>query len=494
MSENILEIKNISKSFPGVKALDDVSFNVKKGTVHALVGENGAGKSTLIKILAGIYRADCGEVVLDGCKITCKTPNDSQQAGISVVHQELKLAEPLSVMENIFLGNYIYKGKNGIIDWKTMRKKTKEMIGELGIPMDIDAPVCELTIAKKQIVEISKAINRQCKIIVMDEPSATLTDRELAVLFDIIGKLKRDGITVIYISHRLEEIFKIADYFTVLRDGKQIDTRSLEGVERSDLIRMIVGRELGEEYPKEEAPIGEVVLKAENISRKGVLRDISFEARKGEILGISGLVGSGRTELARAVLGIDRIDSGSLELNGVPVKLKDFKSAIKRSMGLVPEDRKTQGLCLSFSVKQNIVSVSVGKIFNKGVLSGKKEVEYAKKYVSLLQIATPSIDTLAENLSGGNQQKVVIAKWLMEDSQIIFMDEPTRGIDVGSKSEIYKTMTKLVRNGKTIIMISSELPEVLGMCDRILVMHEGRIVGELDRSEASQEKIISLCI
>lgn len=492
-SKYILSVESLSRSFPGVKALDDVSFKVEKGTIHALVGENGAGKSTLIKILAGIYKAESGKVILDGRQVAFKTPHEAQLSGISVVHQEIKLAETLSVAENIFLGNLNYT-KLKLVDWKGMRKRSQEMIDNLGMDIDVDDIVENLTVAKKQIVEICKAVNLNCKVLIMDEPSATLTKRELEVMFGIVRKLKENGFTVIYISHRLEEIFNLADYVTVLRDGKHIGTVPVSEVDREKLIRMMVGRELENEYPKEFIEIGETILEVKNLTRKGVLDDISFKVRKGEVLGISGLVGAGRTELARAVLGIDKIDSGEIILKGKLIKNKSFKDAINCGMGLVSEDRKKQGLVQIFSVKENICMVSMDKIIKNGLVHKQMEKAYAEEYTRKLRIAAPSIDTEVQYLSGGNQQKVVIAKWLLKDSDIIFLDEPTRGIDVGAKAEIYRLINQLVKDGKTIIMISSEMPEILGMCDRILVMHGGHLVGELSREEATQEKIMSLCV
>lgn len=492
MSNKLLCITSLSKSFPGVKALDGISFDVIKGTIHALVGENGAGKSTLIQILAGILKREDGCILLDGQEVVFKNPQESQKAGISVVHQELKLVDPLSVTENIFLGKYLYN--HGIIDWKRMKDEARRMIAMLEIDIDVDANVETLTVAKKQIVEVCKAINQECDLIIMDEPSATLTEKELDILFDVIFKLKERGITIIYISHRLEEIFKIADNVTVIRDGSHINTLPVNQVDRDSLISMICGRSLVNEYPKEIADIGDISLKVMNLTREGVLNNISFEARSGEVLGIAGLVGAGRTELARAILGIDPIDSGSIYLHGQERKFNKFKKAIDSSLGLVPEDRKSQGLILPFSVKQNISLVNIDKIIKKGVIQGKLEDEVAREYVELLNIATSSIETEVRTLSGGNQQKVVIAKWLMQDSEVIFLDEPTRGVDVGAKVEIYKIINELVRKGKTVIMISSELPEILGMCDRVLVMHEGSLVGELSRDEATQEGIISLCV
>lgn len=490
---DILSIEGLNKSFPGVQALDDVSFNIKGGTIHALVGENGAGKSTLIKILAGIYRADSGKLMLRGEPIAFKTPHEAQMMGISVVHQEIKLAETLSVAENIFLGNLLYT-RLGLVDWRGMRRRAQKMIDSLGIDIDVDVSVENLTVAQRQIVEICKAINLECEILIMDEPSATLTNRESEILFKIVNRLRAQGLTIIYISHRLEEIFRLADNVTVLRDGKHIDTLPVSRVNRGKLIEMMVGRVLEDEYPKGAIQIGEPILEVRGLSRKGVLDDISFKVHRGEVLGFSGLVGAGRTELARAILGIDPIDSGEILLRGEPIHNRSFRHAIDLGFGLVSEDRQQQGIVEIFSVRENICMVSIDKILHRGFISRRLERRYAEEYVGRLNIVTPSIDTEVQYLSGGNQQKVVIAKWLMKDSEIIFLDEPTRGIDVGAKAEIYMLINELVKAGKTIIMISSEMPEVIGMSDRIIVMHEGRIVGELSREEATQEKIMSLCL
>lgn len=492
MNDIILQFENVSKHFPGVKALDDVSFSIKKGCIHALMGENGAGKSTLIKILAGINTTYQGEVLLEGKALNLKNPSDAQKHGISVVHQEIKLAETLTVTENIFLGNLIYK--NGLVDWKEMRRRAHDMITGLGMDINVNVSVDTLTVAKKQIVEICKAVNQDCKVLVMDEPSATLTDKELSVLFDIMKKLVASGVTIVYISHRMEEIFNLAQDITVLRDGKHVDTLPITECDRGKLIKMMVGRTLEREYPKENVEIGSTILKVENLTRKGVFENISFELHKGEILGFSGLVGSGRTEVMRAMLGIDKSSSGTVTLNGEVIKNVNFKQAIKRGFGLIPEDRKLQGLVLQAKVKENICMVSLDKILKRGILCTKLEEKYAREYVKTLSVATPTIETEVQYLSGGNQQKVVIAKWLMENSDIIIMDEPTRGIDVGAKSEIYRLMCQLVKQGKSIIMISSEMPEILGMCDRIVVMHEGHKMGELKASEATQESIMELCV
>jgi ABC-type sugar transport system ATPase subunit len=488
----VLQIDHLSISFPGVKALDDVDFSIRRGSVHALVGENGAGKSTLIKILAGIYQADSGGIKLNGKSVKFKTPHEARLAGISVVHQEFKLSEPLSVTENIFLGRALTT--HGLVDWKAMRRRTQEMLAELNISIGVDEIVSDLSVAKKQIVEICKAINLHADILIMDEPSATLTVKEQEILFSIIEKLNREGMTVIYISHRLEEVFNLAHYVTVLRDGRHIQTLPTKEVDRKKLISLMVGRTLDREFPKEKVAIGETLLSVQRLSRRGVIEDISFHVRRGEILGIAGLVGSGRTETARAVLGIDRIDSGEIVWKGKPVVFRDFRQAIQSGLGLVPEERKTQGLVQILAIKENITMVNIKAIIKAGIIRPALEARHSQEYVEKLQIAAASLETQAQFLSGGNQQKVVIAKWLMQQSDLIFMDEPTRGVDVGAKVEIYMLMNEMIRQGKAVVMISSELPEILGMSDRIMVMHEGRIVGELSREEATQEKIMSLCV
>ena len=490
-SDIIFQLNHITQEFPGVKALDDVSFSVRRGRIHALVGENGAGKSTLIKVLAGINTHFQGEVFFNGQLFHPKNPNESQQMGISVVHQELKLAETLSVTENMFLGNLMYKGK--LVDWKGMRKKAREMLQSLHVELDENALVDTLSVAQKQIVEICKAMNHNCQVLIMDEPSAVLTDRELDILFDVIDRLVKSGVTILYISHKFDEIFQICQDVTVLRDGKHIDTLPIEAVTRQSLINMMVGREMGMEYPKEIIELGEPLLQVEGLGQQGVFGGVDFTLHKGEILGISGLVGAGRTELVKAILGIEHITEGTITYKGEKIVNKNFKEAIQRGFGLVPESRKEQGLVQMFSVKENICMVSMDKVIEGGVIRNSKVKEYAGEYVKKLRIATPGIDTEVQYLSGGNQQKVVIAKWLMEDCDVIILDEPTRGIDIGAKSEIYGLMTELVKKGKGVIMISSEMPEIIGMCDNVIIMHERRMAGMLEREELSQQKIMSYC-
>lgn len=486
----ILTLKNITKEFPGVKALDDVTINIERGTIHGLVGENGAGKSTLIKILAGIYQPNKGEIILDGKPCRFNSPIEARRAGISVVHQEIKLAEPLSVAENMFLGNV--QLKNGLVDWKGMRRRAREIVEDLGMDIDINAQVSSLTVAKKQIVEIMHAINNNSRILIMDEPSAVLTDRELEVMFRIVKQLRDEGITIIYISHRLDEIFGLCSNVSVLRDGCHIDTIPVASVDRQGLINMMVGREMGQEYPKEVGNVGGTILEVKNLSR-GILRDISFEVKSGEVFGISGLVGAGRTELARAILGIDKPESGEVYVRGKKVHYRTFADAIRDGLGLIPEDRKLQGLVQIMSVKRNTTLVNMKRVLRAGVISSSLEEKLSKEYADKLHVVTPSMETEVQYLSGGNQQKVVIAKWLFQNSEILFLDEPTRGIDVGAKAEIYRLINRMAKEGKTIIMISSEMPELLGMCDRIMVMHEGHKMGELNAAEATQAKIMALC-
>ena len=486
----ILTLKNITKEFPGVKALDDVTINIERGTIHGLVGENGAGKSTLIKVLAGIYQPNKGEIILDGKPCRFNSPIEARRAGISVVHQEIKLAEPLSVAENMFLGNV--QLKNGLVDWKGMRRRAREIVEDLGMDIDINAQVSSLTVAKKQIVEIMHAINNNSRILIMDEPSAVLTDRELEVMFRIVKQLRDEGITIIYISHRLDEIFGLCSNVSVLRDGRHIDTIPVASVDRQGLINMMVGREMGQEYPKEVGNVGGTILEVKNLSR-GILQDISFEVKSGEVFGISGLVGAGRTELARAILGIDKPESGEVYVRGKKVHYRTFADAIRDGLGLIPEDRKLQGLVQIMSVKRNTTLVNMKRVLRAGVISSSLEEKLSKEYADKLHVVTPSMETEVQYLSGGNQQKVVIAKWLFQNSEILFLDEPTRGIDVGAKVEIYRLINRMAKEGKTIIMISSEMPELLGLCDRIMVMHEGHKMGELNAAEATQEKIMALC-
>jgi ABC-type sugar transport system ATPase subunit len=490
----ILRIENLSKSFPGVQALDDVTFQINKGDIHALVGENGAGKSTLIKIISGAYVKDSGNIFFNGEEITKVSPIDCIRLGISTVHQELRLVEQLTVSENILLGAPVEVpspiGK--VVDWKKTRAAAAKLIDSMDIDIDADAHVSDLSVAKKQIVEICKALSRKAKLVIMDEPSATLTDKELKLLFKIIQRLKNDGITVIYISHRLEEIFEIADRVTVMRDGQHIITDDVAKMDRKKLISYMVGREIDNIFPERKISEGKVLLELKNLSVKGVLDDINLTLHEGEIIGIAGLVGSGRTELARAIFGVDKITGGEIYVRGEKKSFWTIQDAIKNKMALMPEDRKLQGIIPELPVGMNISLVGIDKITKNTFLNTKIEKQITEEYVKILRIQTPQWNQLIKYLSGGNQQKCLLAKWLFVDSDILLFDEPTRGIDVGAKQEIYKLLTELAKQGKGIIMISSELPEVIGISHRILVMHDGRITGEVDPLKTNQEEIMHL--
>jgi ribose transport system ATP-binding protein len=486
----ILRMEGISKSFPGVRALDGVAFEVMPGEVHALMGENGAGKSTLMKILAGAYTADSGSIFVDGERASISSPHDANELGISIIYQEFNLIPQLSVAENIFLGREP-TSSFGFVDMRTMEKEAQELMNGLGASVDVKTPVGKLSVAMQQMVEIAKATSRKSRVIVMDEPSATLTEHELQNLYTLIHKLKNEGVAVIYISHRMDEIFSVGDRITVLRDGKTVGTLSANQASPDELIRMMVGRTLEQNFPKVEAQRGDPVLVVKNLSQGQKLHDISFQVHAGEIVALAGLVGSGRTEIARCIFGADSYDSGEILLDGNRIQ-GGPQDAIKSGIGLVPEDRKGQGLVLELSVRENTNLAALPSHF--GFVDEKRETQAAEEYVDSLGIKTPSIHQRVKNLSGGNQQKVVLSKWLLTDSKLLVLDEPTRGIDVGAKVEIYQLMNKLVADGMAILMISSELPEVLGMADRILVMREGRLVGEMSRAEATQEKIGELAV
>ncbi|GHU68309.1 ribose import ATP-binding protein RbsA [Clostridia bacterium] len=489
MSDIILKIDHVSKSFPGVQALSDVSIDIERGEIHALLGENGAGKSTLIKIISGIYKAEVGDVIFNGTAIKATNPREAMRLGISVVHQELNLVETLTVAENIFLGKLYQKG--GFTDWKRVYEEAEKLVARLGVQLNVSSIVGDLTISQQQIVEICKAMTNDASLFILDEPTATLTTNEIEKLFAIMKRIQEEGATIIYISHRLEEVFTICDRLTVLRDGKTIGTEVVAETSKGGLVKMMVGRELTEEYPYVEVLLGEKVLDVEGFVREGSQEPASFYLRRGEILGFSGLVGSGRTELIRAILGVDRCVSGSVAVNGVEVKCKNFRHSIKHGFGFITEDRKRQGLVLIMSVQNNISMAAMKAVSKRGVISKKKESAVALEYIDKLRISTPSKDTDTLHLSGGNQQKVVLAKWLFVNADIFIVDEPTRGIDVGAKVEIYKLLNNLVMQGKSVLMISSDMPELIGMCDRIYVMHEGKIKGELNRDEFSSEKILN---
>ena len=487
--EKILEMKNISKAFYGVQALNNVDFSVLRGETHILLGENGAGKSTLVKILSGAYHKDAGEIFFDGEQIEISTPLDAQRKGISIIYQEFNLIPGLSVAENIFLGREPVKG-NRLINWRVLNENAKAILDKLHADVSPTALVATLSVAEQQFVEIAKALSFGAKLIIMDEPSATLTPAEIDRLFAVIRDLKRAGVSIIYISHHLDEIFEIGDRVTVLRDGELVATDDIKNVTKDMIIRWMVGRDLTNTYPPRTTTPGEVVLEVQNLSRRGELHDISFHLRRGEILGIAGLVGSGRTELVRALYGAAPIDRGEIKLHGRTLAIKTPKESIKNGIGFLPEDRKQEGLVLEQSVKNNVTLANLVKVVKNGIISGSAEKAAVDEYVRNLGIRTVNQQVLIKNLSGGNQQKVVLAKWLFTDSDILIFDEPTRGIDVGAKYEIYQLMNRLTEQGKSVIMVSSELPEIIGMSDRVLVLHNGRITGEYTRDQFDQELIM----
>jgi ribose transport system ATP-binding protein len=474
-----------------VVALEEVSFDLRPGEVHVLVGENGAGKSTLVKILSGIYQPDAGEIVLDGEPVVLRDPHRAQELGISTVHQELNLIPHLDVGRNIYLGREPLRTW-GVIDWPALYQKARTQLNAMGITLDPHTQVRRLGVAMQQMTEIAKALVAEARVLILDEPTAAITAEESEQLFQIVKTLQAQGTAIIFISHHLEDLTRIGDRVTVLRDGRHVATLPMGEVTQHELIRLMVGRELTQQYPKQPANPGSVALRVEGLTRHGVLRDISFEVRRGELVGIAGLVGAGRTELARAIFGIDKIDHGRIEINQAPVRIAGPEDAIRHRMALLPEDRKQQGLVLLLSVADNIAMAAPEKLpAPRGLAPPVKRARAAQRFVEALRIKTPSTRQRVMYLSGGNQQKVVLAKWLLTEADIFIFDEPTRGIDVGAKVEVYRLMNGLLDNGAAIIMISSELPEVLGMSDRILVMREGQIVAELDGATATQEAVMT---
>lgn len=487
MSEYILETKDIVKQFGGIKALDGISIKVKTGEVHAIVGENGAGKSTLIKVLTGAHEPTSGTVIFDGKEYTSFTPEESAELGIAAIYQELNLIPYLSIAENMFFGREISNGP--FCDYKKMQEETKKHFYDIGLEVDPRMQVKNLGIAQQQMVEIVKVVSKKAKLIIMDEPTAPLTDNETKELYEIIRELKSRGVTIIYISHRLEEIFEVCDRVTVFRDGKYVSTNNVSEMTRDKLITAMVGRELGEDYPKRTTEIGEACLEVKNLNNKK-LHDVSITLHKNEILGLGGLMGAGRTEFARAVFGADPIDSGTIIANGKEVVIKNPEAAFKNKIAMLPEDRKGQGVFLKLPIKNNITISILDKLSRLGFVNKKKEDQVCEDMKGNLSIKLASMLQPVKALSGGNQQKVVFSKLLATESDILIVDEPTRGIDVGAKQEIYKLMRELTEKGKSIIMISSEMPELIGMSDRIVVMREGHVAKELLPDEFSQETIL----
>ena len=484
-----MRVSGINKSFPGVKALDNVNFAVRKGTVHALCGENGAGKSTLMKIINGIYKADSGQIFLDEKPVTIKDPIQARDYGIAMIAQELNYVPEMSIEENLFLGR-LPVTKFGNVDWKRVRRETIEFLRQENLPYKPDQKLKTLTVSDIQMLEIIKAISNNAQIVIMDEPTSAITNREVEVLFGKIAELKKKGVSIIYISHKMEEVFRIADDITVLRDGKTVETHPASEIDLDKVIALMVGRKMDNVYPKEEVEIGEPILEIEGLGSKGVFKDINFKANKGEIVGFAGLMGAGRTETMRAIFGLDPYDEGKIKVHGKEVTINKVSDSIAQKVVMLSEDRRRYGIIPIRSVMENASISSLDKIIYGGRWHPKVEKELVSKYFEKMHVKTPSLETAIQGLSGGNQQKVLLAKWMLRDPDVLILDEPTRGIDVGAKFEIYRLMTDLVKEGKTVIMVSSELPELIGMCDRIYIMNKGRITGCLSKDEFSQETIM----
>jgi ribose transport system ATP-binding protein len=487
-NSKIVEMQNIVKTFPGVRALDHVDFDLRKGEIHVLVGENGAGKSTLVKILAGVLPLDQGTIQVNGQEVQIPNPARAHQLGIGIVFQESTLSPYLTVAQNIYTRHEPLAG-GFLVDVKEETRKAKDLLQSLSIDVDPDELVANLSLGKQQLVAFARALSFKPRVIILDEPTSSLTQQDTNLMFSMLKKLKEQEVGIIYISHRLEELFQIGDRITVLRDGKKIGTLNIKETEMPAIIRMMVGRDISEMYPKEPAEIGDEVFRMESVTRKGACNNINLYVRKGEVVGLFGLIGSGRTEAMRLAYGLDAMDQGSVFLNREKISHLSASNSVGIGVGFSPEDRKKEGLCLALSVKENITRASLDRLFPTGFVSSRKEDEVGKQYVGELDIATPSVDRLALYLSGGTQQKVVLAQWLCAGSSLLILDEPTRGIDVSTKVEIYRIINQLAKKGNAVLVISSELPEIIGISDRIYVMCRGEITGELGRGEASAEKI-----
>jgi ribose transport system ATP-binding protein len=487
--EPLLQVESLSKTYPGVTALDNVGLDLRAGEVHAIIGENGAGKSTLIKILAGAIEPTSGTITVGDSTYDALTPHLARSLGVAVIYQEFTLVSTLSAADNVFLGEYITKGS--VLDKKLMREKSAKLFERLGVKINPDTMVQDLTTGYQQIVEIAKALSKDARLLIMDEPSAPLTASEVEAMYDVVDALKREGITIVYISHRMEEIFRLSDRVSVLRDGKYIGTRQTAETTTRELITLMVGRELSEGYPSRDFPVGEVSLTVEDLTGNGV-RDISFEAHKGEILGFAGLIGAGRTELMEVIFGSKPAQSGQVRLHGKSVLSRNPIQAIRHGIALVPEDRKRHGVILNFSIRDNISLPLLKGMSRFGIAPRDRVAKLAAKYMKSLGIKAPSSSVNVMNLSGGNQQKVVLAKWLATEPEVLIFDEPTRGIDVGARHEIYLIMNQLAQQGKTILMISSDMEELIGMADRIIVLREGEQQGVLEKHDITQEAVLAL--
>jgi ribose transport system ATP-binding protein len=488
----LLRMRGVCKRFPGVQALQDATLDVAPGEVHVLLGENGAGKSTLMKVLCGQYAADEGDISLAGQAIEPESPIEAERLGLVMIHQELNLIPGLTVAENIFLGHEPTRG--GFILGDVMRQTSAELLRRVRCGVDPDTPVAHLSVAEQQLVEIARALKEEARLLVMDEPTAALADHEIEALFEVIRDLGREGVPVIYISHRMREIFAVGDRVTVMRDGQTVGTREVQETEINELIQLMVGRTIDEQIAKREVEIGDPVLVVDSLTREGVLSPVSLSVGAGEILGVAGLMGSGRTELARAIFGADPVDAGSVTVGGTTLPGNNPAASIEAGLGFLTEDRKQQGLVLQMSVGENVTLTSLNELSRHGLLDIAAERERAGELVEKLHIRATSLDQETVNLSGGNQQKVVLARWLAAGCRVLLFDEPTRGIDVGAKAEIYELIGELVERGVAVVLISSEMPELLGLADRVAVMHEGSMQGVLNRSEASQERIMELAL
>jgi ABC-type sugar transport system ATPase subunit len=492
LTQPILQLNNIVKEFSGVKALSQVSLTVMPSSVHAIVGENGAGKSTLIKILTGAYLKTSGDIYFEGQKIEQMDPALSKKLGIHCIYQELNVANHLTVAENVFLGSQP-TNRIGLIDWKRMNTETKKIFTSLQIDLEPDQLAGELSIAQKQMVEIARAVSQEAKILIMDEPTSSLSDRETEVLLSLVEDLKKKGVSILYISHRMDEIFRIADTVTVLRDGQHVKTLPMSEVENVDmLVNLMVNRKVSDYFNKVQVPLGETILQVKNLSKKGVLHDINFELKKGEILGIAGLVGSGRTEIAEALFGLIKKDSGEIFIHGQKVDIKKPSDAIKLGIGFVTENRKETGLALKMNVRENMTLASLKSLVKNFMVNKKQEKHLAEEYKRKLNIKAASLEQRISSLSGGNQQKAILARWMMQEPSILILDEPCRGVDVGAKAEIFAHISSLAQQGIGIIMISSEIPEIVGMSDRVLVMREGYIAGVLEKGQITPDNILKL--
>ncbi|EPY13176.1 sugar ABC transporter ATP-binding protein [Paenibacillus alvei] len=486
-----IQMKGIHKAFGSNQVLSGVDFDLREGEVHALMGENGAGKSTLMNILTGLHARDKGTILIDSKETYFANPKEAERQGIAFIHQELNIWPDMTVVDNLFIGKEM-SSTWGLLKSKEMKALAIEQFKRLSVDIPLNMEAGQCSVGQQQMIEIAKALLTDTKVIIMDEPTSALTEREIQKLFEVIQSLKKEGVSIVYISHRMEEIFEICDRITVMRDGRTVDTKPIPETNFDEVVKKMVGRELTERYPARNPSPGEVVLEVEHATRKGSFEDVSFSVHQGEIVGFSGLMGSGRTEIMRALFGLDRLDQGEVRMFGKKVEIRKPVDAVNHGIGFITEDRKDEGLVLDFSVRDNMVLPSISGFTKKGIISTQSEKVFVDALIKRLQIKTHSAETAAGNLSGGNQQKVVIAKWIGIGPKLLILDEPTRGVDVGAKREIYQLMNELTGHGVAIIMVSSELPEVLGMSDRIVVVHEGRITGELTKAEATQEKIMTL--